>query len=307
MSMLSAGLVDMALMHTEDAVTFAAEGNPLRVCGTFVASPRTWGLFVNHGSDLSCGTDMLGGTLGLPDDKGASVALSVFGDSPGWNVLLYCPRRPFSSIRRAASAMAKDVSRATLWERDAGRPALAAGEWSMLAEMPMPWPSLMLVASKEALYAKSGAIKRFIRFARTACQDFASRQEEEAIAYISTRYGLSAAEAFNFMANTEWTCECKVDLEAITRPLEHLKRAGMVPSDRDLDPARFIAKEICTFSHLDGLLPSPSTKAREEDDFDFGFPAEPFAADFVADNDRAGAEQFVVKGPKEDYVPVPAG
>mmetsp|Transcript_13616 Transcript_13616/g.28464 ORF Transcript_13616/g.28464 Transcript_13616/m.28464 type:complete len:395 (+) Transcript_13616:3-1187(+) len=313
MSMLSAGLVDMALMHTEDAVAFAAEGNPLRLCGTFVATPRTWGLYVNRGrgANVRCGLDMRGGTLGMPDDKGTSLALCVFGDAPGWSVLLYCPRRPFSSLRRAANAMAKDATRATIWEQRAARPAVAAGEWELMATTPMPWPSLLLVASKEALYAKAGAVKRFIRFARTACLDFMARREEEAMTYIASRYGLSAMEARSFVENTEWVCDCKVDLEAIARPLSHLRRTGLLAVDRDVDPSRLLAKGLCTFSS-DPEEPQCSVAASprkvfEEEDFDFGFPAEPAAAELVAESDRAGAEQFVVKGPKEDYVPVPAG
>jgi len=39
MSMLSAGLIDMAFMFTEDAVAFAAQ-NHLRICGTFSTTPR---------------------------------------------------------------------------------------------------------------------------------------------------------------------------------------------------------------------------------------------------------------------------
>jgi len=309
-SMLSAGLVDMALMHTEDFVAFAADGNALRACGTFVATPRTWGLFVNHGSGVSSSADMRGGTVGMPDDKGATLTLSVFGETPGWGVLLYCSRRPFNSLRKAASAMARDLTRVTLWERSAASHAMAACEWAVAGEVSMPWPALLLVASKEALYAKSGSIKRFIRFARSACQSFMVSKEDQALAYLSARYGMSPGEASAVMASTDWLCESKVDVDAIIRPFEHLKKTGLIAKDRVCDPARFVAKGMCTLTSMVDELhappPSPRKVLEEEDFEDFGFLAEPMVADFVVESDRTGAEQFVVKG-GEDYGPVPAG
>jgi len=313
MSMLTAGLVDMALMHTEDAVAFAAEGNPLRLCGTYVASPRTWGIYVNPGGKVCCSADLRGGSIGMPDDKGTTVALSVFGDAPGWTVLLYCPRRPFTSLRRAANAMAREITRATLWEKQSAYQALKSCEWDLLAQAHTPWPALLLVASKEALYAKASAVRRFIRFARGACRDFkAARTFEEARAYIASRYGMTAKEAQDLLAETDWVCDCKVDVQSLTRPLDHLKRTGLITPDRAGDLSRLVAKELCTLSsesdegNEPGTPSSPpplKTVPLEDEDFDCGFPP----ADLVAESDRAGAEQFVVKGGKEDYVPVPAG
>merc|ERR1711957_1053690 len=75
MSMLSAGLIDMALMHTEDAVSFIAGGNALRLVGTYVSTPRMWGVYVSGsvggGTSVHCSEDLRGTTVGMVDEKGA--------------------------------------------------------------------------------------------------------------------------------------------------------------------------------------------------------------------------------------------
>lgn len=315
-SMLTAGLVDLALMFTEDAVAFIAEGNPLRLCGTYVATPRSWGVYVGGSSNVCCGEDLRGGTLGIPDEKGASLTLSVLGEQQNWEAVLCCPRRPFTSIHRAADAMAKAATRATIWERQSARVFVATGEWELVGQAEMPWPSLVFVASRESLYSKSGAIRHFIDFAQRASEDFTSNRQAETLKYLASRYGLSPEEGHDFITNTRWVSDCEVTLQTVTKPLEHLKRARLIDPDRVYDPARFLAKELCVISQV-GALPAigPSRRPRKQQPEDEDPAASPAPPSFTDDEGPAPAGQPASLGESPEEIdfdedwedPVPAG
>lgn len=284
-SMLSVGLVDMALMQTEDAVAHAAQGSPLRICGTFVGSPRMWAIHVPTGSGIVSGSDLRGCTLGMPDEKAASLAVSVLGECPDWAGVLYCPRRPFTSIIRACDAMAKGVTRATVWECRSARHLVSAGEWIPVGHVPMPWPALVLVASKDSLYAKAGAIRQFVHFAHNACEEFKTTKRDDATRFCAARYAMSTEEVHEFINDTQWVCDCEVDVEALRRPLSHLKRTGLVAHDRAHDPARFIAKEVCMVDQIGVLSDAPALAPllQDDEDLDEGMmPEQPAAASLLS-------------------------
>lgn len=276
MSMLSTGLVDMALMFTEDAVGFVAQGNPLRLAGTYVKTPRTWGVHVPRGSANRTAADLAHWPLGSAEDKGATLAASVLAEREDWADISSCSRKTFSSIRRAADSMLRGTTRATLWEKRNVRHLVASGEWEIIGEVRMPWPSVVLVASKEALYAKAGAVKHFISFARTACEEFTSANEDEALRYLSACHGLNMEEALNFMAETEWVCEDSVDLNTVLQPLEHLRRIGYVSSERRCDPRRFVSTEFRVDAQYG--MPLHSSEEPQDEDFCYGIPREPTSA-----------------------------
>jgi len=284
-SMLSAGLIDMALMQTEDAVAHAAQGSPLRICGTFVSSPRMWAIHVPAGSSMWSGSDLQGCTLGMPDEKAASLAVSVLGEYPDWAGVLYCPRRPFTSIIRACDAMSKGVTRATVWECHAARHLVSVGEWIPVGHVPMPWPSLLLVASKDSLYAKAGAIRHFVHFAHIACEVFKTTRRDDATRFCAARYAMSAEEVHEFISETHWVCECEVDVETLGRPLGHLKRTGLIAQDRAHDPTRFIAKEVCMVDQIGVLSDSPALAPllQDDEDLDGGMmPDQPAAVSLLS-------------------------
>jgi len=284
-SMLSSGLLDMAVMETEDAVADAAQGNPLRICGTFVSSPRMWAIYVPTGSSIVSGSDLRGCTLGMPDEKAGSLAVSVFGECPDWVDVLFCPRRALTSIIMACDAMATGVMRAAVWECRAARHLVSAGEWIPVGHVPMPWPSLVLVASKDSLYAKAGAIRRFVHFAHTACEEFKTTKREDATRFCAARYAMSTEEVHEFISETQWVCQCEVDVETLGRPLAHLKKTGLVADDQADDPTGFIAKEVCMGDQTGVLSDSPplAPLLQEDEDLDDGrMPDQPAAASLLS-------------------------
>lgn len=324
MSMLNAGLIDMALMFTEDAVAFAAGGSALRICGTFASSPRVWGLHVSQNSRQLAELESC--TLGIPDENGAVCMLAVLAERPGWEALTQCPRRTFNYVRRAREAMGRDFTRATLWEKRGARGYVDCGDWAVVCEEAMPWPALVFVASKEALYAKAGAIQHFIHFAHGACEDFKGTGRSNALNFISTKYELNLAEATEWLNSMSWDCACEVDEDALARSLYFLQVMGLVPADRHIEPLKLLAREICILSQIGSTWTTPYVRQGqeepEEEDEDFGFPPEPTSMSLQAEATSVSVDASESGEPPEpdarsvlgstpstclDFEPVPAG
>jgi len=264
MSMLSSGLIDVALMYTEDAVAFIAEANPLRITGTYVNTPRSWGLHVHHSSPIRTVADLRGLRVGHTEEKGAYLAIAILGDREGCGDIISCQRETFGSIRKSADAMMRGVTQATLWDSRSVKHLVASGDWECIAEVELQWPSVVIVGSKESLYCKAGAVRQFIHFARSACEDFISFSEDDALRYLSACHGLGMQDALQFMSATDWVCENKVALDTILKPLEYLKQIGYVDCSRRFDPMRFVAKELC----IDPVRGLPMISDDECDDED---------------------------------------
>eukprot|EP00408_Alexandrium_pacificum_P065233 CAMPEP_0171164442 /NCGR_PEP_ID=MMETSP0790-20130122/5671_1 /TAXON_ID=2925 /ORGANISM="Alexandrium catenella, Strain OF101" /LENGTH=398 /DNA_ID=CAMNT_0011629199 /DNA_START=8 /DNA_END=1204 /DNA_ORIENTATION=- len=319
MSMLSAGLIDMAVMCTEDAVAFAAEDNPLRICGTFVTSPRVWGVYTGSGSSTHTGTDLRSQTLGVPNDRGASLTISVLGHQPSCEAVMSCRTRSFESVQHAADALRKGSICAAVWEQGAARHLVASGEWDLVCQVALPWPSLVLVASREALYAKARAVGHFVDFARAACEDFRSARGEAA-EFVSAHYGLSHAETCDLLSQTAWACERRVDPRAVRRSIEHLWRAGFLDGGHACNPARLFARETSPAVHT-GILEAPrgSPAGAEGDEPSSADEEEPAAEPKMVEPMAAGRttaepaastlcqEDAAHSGLCQEHSPIPAG
>lgn len=324
-SMLAAGLIDMALMFTEDAVSCAVSSSCVRICGTFAATPRSWGVHVPGASKAPSGVDLEGCSLGVSDDNAGPLMVSVLRDRPGWELLGRMPRLQFPSLRRACEAMGRDIVRAVLWERRAARGLVACGEWDLVHEEAMPWPALAIVASREALYNKSGAIRHFVNFACSMCKEFKADANGRSQAFLVARYGIQAREAEDWLT-TSWPCECAISEAALRQPLEHLKAAGLMAADRIVDPAKLVAREICDIRAspvvrrplspgalpAGGLTPaSPPIGGGVVDwhtpgEEDFDFAPEPTTSVLSVDRTAPSEDAGTAEGPTDD-APVPAG
>merc|ERR1712086_1231602 len=150
-----------------------------------------------------------------------------------------------SSIRRAREYLSMNFLRMVVWEEWEAEPLVSNGEWDVLHRIEMPWPSLV-VASTEALFAKAGAIRKFLEWASAACTAFAEPEKaERVLAFLYKRQGLSVAAACALIARTTWTCDAVVDEADLARPLECLIDAGLLSAERACSTSRLVARQIC--------------------------------------------------------------
>lgn len=245
-SMLTAGVLDIALMRTEDAISHAATGS-LRICGTFVVSPQEWGLHIPsviRGRRVP--TD--GYAVGLPDDSGALLMLHTLAQRPGWQQLRNVSRSKFPSVRRSCEAACQGVVQSVLWDTHTARGLVDCGEWDLVHAQSQPWPSVLIVTTKESAYSKANAIRCFVAFAKGACKNFKANENGCAARLLRTRYCFHEVDALDWIRTTNWSCECKVEDSALLLPLDRLEAADMLRPTGITDPWRLVARNVCTIS-----------------------------------------------------------
>lgn len=270
MSMLSAGLLDLALMFTEDAVALAAGGSGIRICGTFCSTPQQWGLYIPGNLYGRRAMSLADCRIGVPEGRSGVLMLSIFGEAPGWEMLPELQQTTFYSLRRAHDSLRHDFVRAAVWETRVAKPLVDIGEWTQMRQEAMPWASMLYVASTEALHAKTGVIKQFIRCTRSACVEFKERRRSNSQDAPSQNL---SPDMLAWVGKMTWNSVAEVEVENLVRPLQCLKTMGLAPESA-YDPMRLLAKEICTLipghgechqRNMDsGFSPGVSAESKED-------------------------------------------
>jgi len=218
-------------------------GSSLRVCGTYVDSCRSWGIYMNSASGISNLSDLSNKVLVVPSGLGAHLmgkrVAQQFGLELGENFRLLV----VESFAAAVISINTGLAFAALWEKYSSAELVRSGQWRLIRDMEMPWPSVLFVATKDALEAKSMTIKKFMNLTRTVCQEFTLNKESQSERYIATVGGLSREDALSWMRQTSWTCSCSVDLSAIVGPMEYIQLFETnctIPQD----PSRFLGDTV---------------------------------------------------------------
>merc|ERR1719289_278406 len=99
---------------------------------------------------------------------------------------------------------------------------------------------MLLLATKEALYSKTGAVRGFIRWGQLACEEFKANENGEATLYLAGKYNLSLRDAEAHVKHMEWRCDCQVDAAPLATVMKLAVRSGDLHSSRAGDPARLL-------------------------------------------------------------------
>jgi len=228
-------------MPTEDAVLYAARGSSARICGTLVKTSRAWGLYRSTKRGAPPAMRDGGIVFGLPEELGARTAVELLGMRLGIQQLLcrFC-----STPKLANEQMLAEHVHFTVWETWMSRHLVEIGEWQLLREMLLPWPSTMFVAAREALHNKAGALRSFVEYSGALCAEFAC-DPATAARCISASSGLSVEGALAWLRETTWACSCEVSEAGLALPLQCLQRLGALPAGRCLEPSKLLAGGIC--------------------------------------------------------------
>jgi ABC-type nitrate/sulfonate/bicarbonate transport system substrate-binding protein len=285
-AMLSAGLVDVAVMFSEDAAAQVAASRLLRVCGTFNTVARRWCVLVRrHGAIRRIADLQFVPKLGVPPGFGSKLMLSILGDRLGWSPGQLPQWIEQDSLSEAMSGILSGQIQALLWENSGLIGSTSVEACEALIEVTMPWPSHVFIASRETLRAKTGAVKQLINYTNRICAEFKENKKDTTVKYLQERYNMSAEEAAEWVTSAAWTCQSEVDPATLAGPLEHLQRLEMVPPDCECDPVRCLAP--CSrqpgMVPLDAMLPN------------------------LEGGDGGMGSQDSGDGGNEDLMPVPAG
>eukprot|EP00931_Biecheleriopsis_adriatica_P033002 TRINITY_DN19189_c0_g1_i1.p1 TRINITY_DN19189_c0_g1~~TRINITY_DN19189_c0_g1_i1.p1 ORF type:complete len:384 (-),score=86.86 TRINITY_DN19189_c0_g1_i1:18-1169(-) len=248
LAMLTAGLIDLAVLHTEDAVQTLASGSSLRVCGTFTSSQRRWGLYTS-----SCHRDFetLGQSasspVGVPSNcLGAQLGLHLLGEHCQWSGVGGVYLRQISSLETADVALTSGKVQALLWERHAAHDLVTSGKWVDSWEASLPWASTIFLCNKEASYSKANCIKGFVAWCRQAASDFLqAKSAEPALKLLSSNFKIRDGAVLDWLNTVTWKCQCEVEEADLSAAFELLHRSGRVAESCSFDPVQWVARSIC--------------------------------------------------------------
>eukprot|EP00929_Paragymnodinium_shiwhaense_P064543 TRINITY_DN3232_c0_g1_i1.p1 TRINITY_DN3232_c0_g1~~TRINITY_DN3232_c0_g1_i1.p1 ORF type:complete len:643 (-),score=202.69 TRINITY_DN3232_c0_g1_i1:329-2188(-) len=248
---MAAGLkedkIDVAMMLSEGAVAQVASGEPFRLCGTYVATPLTWGVHVKKGSALRSIKDLKGKTFGVSREGSGSHLMSfVMAQQEGWTDLENDVKiKVVNSLDGAREAMKKGEIDVWLWEKFTTKFIVDSGEWERIGEVPTPWPCFLFVATEKALDTKKEAIKKLIDVTRGMCEEFKANIDDKTLEYVRTHHKLGYEDARLWLDGVAWLCKTEVEPTTLEKTLASLKVMKKVPEAVKAEKDKFLAAGLC--------------------------------------------------------------
>mmetsp|Transcript_90327 Transcript_90327/g.286175 ORF Transcript_90327/g.286175 Transcript_90327/m.286175 type:complete len:455 (+) Transcript_90327:88-1452(+) len=247
-AMLTAGLMDLAAVYSEDVVAQLTGGCPdLRICGTFQAVPRRWCCLVLPGVQKEHLTSQSSCMIGIPSGgMGPKMMLLLWRERLGFTGSTSITCTSFENLNAAIRTLLRGGKvRALLWEVSKLEQFMAQDWCDIIDEFITPWPSHLLVAHKETLFAKLCTIKYFMCFTNLFLQDFQTDIGGESLEYILKTYpDLRPAEVGPWLEAATWTCMTDVELASLEEPLELLIRLELRPANLRFSPTRHLARGV---------------------------------------------------------------
>jgi len=198
---LRAGILDIATLLTEGAITDIANGNPSIIDSVYVSSPLIWGI---HTGAHSIHSD--------PNANGPiRYAVSRMGSGSHLMALVDRIQRGLDlseaswvliqNLDGARTSLQKNESDYFLWEKNMTAPYVYNGELRRIGECPTPWPSVVITVSKAAL-VRIGNLTGMYRALHKAIQYI--QQLPDAAQTIASVYDLKIDDARDWYTRIKW-------------------------------------------------------------------------------------------------------
>ena len=230
--LLRAGEVDMAILVTEGAVRDIAHGAPMRIVGTLVDSPLTWGVHVGASMGPQKPEDLVGSPYAISRfNSGSHLMAMEHARQKGWTPA----EKDFvvvNDLNGAVERLQATEPATFLWEKSITAALVNAGKLRRVEEFDAGWPAFVVVASDAFLAEHSTKIDVLLRVFRDQARGL--MQKKTAPEMVAHRYGMSAEDALEWFRTVRWNMDGKVDLGALEKVAQVLAGTGMLehPIDR---------------------------------------------------------------------------
>ncbi len=222
---LEDGMIDLATLLTEGAVTAIGRGSPIRVHSAFVTSPLRWGIHVAAKATQSKITELQGKKFAISRfGSGSELMAYELADQQGWKL----KDNQFvvvGGVEGAIEALSKRKAHVFLWERFVTAPLVKEGIFKRLGEIPTPWPSFYTGARPGLLDTDRALVDQIIStvlgYAARLCAD-----PESTIELIVERYGMSRRDARSWLTGVEWPTEILVDTDVLDAVVARMVELG---------------------------------------------------------------------------------
>lgn len=222
---LESGMIDLATLLTEGAVTAIGRGSTIRLHSAYVLSPLRWGIHVAAKSKFAK----------VPELEGKKFAISRFGsgselmayelaDQRGWKL----KDRHFvevGGVDGAIAALPKRKAHVFLWERFVTAPLVKDGIFRRIGEIPTPWPSFYLAARPGLLESERALVDRIVTTVLGFAADLKA-DEDGTVEMIVDRYGMAKRDARSWLNGVEWPTSLLVDDEVLDSVVARMVELG---------------------------------------------------------------------------------
>jgi ABC-type nitrate/sulfonate/bicarbonate transport system substrate-binding protein len=228
---VQSGEVDVACVLLEGGVAAIANGAPLRIFGTYVATPLTWGVHVKADAPLDTVEHLRGKTFGVSRmGSGSHLMACVMAYQRGWSMddvnLKVC-----GSLDDAREHMRTGSIDAWLWEKFTTNYLVEQGEFKRVGEVPTPWPCFVLIAHEKTCATRGNELKQLLDLTKPVCRAYKGNVLGETVSYVSENHRLSQELAEEWLSSCDWACDAHVPPKALSDAISFLKLTGQISNE----------------------------------------------------------------------------
>ena len=232
------GELDAALLLTEGAVAAIADGAPLAIVSLYTDSPLLWGIHVPATSRFRAVAELDGARCAISRiGSGSHLMAVVHARAQGWNVERL-RLVTVGNLDGAVDAFAAGRADVFFWEKFMTKPLVDAGKFRRVGEFTAPWPAFVVCTASSLGAAQRAALARVA--AAVLDEARALHARPDAAQLIAARYGLTSADAGQWLKTTRWSSRVGVASSDIASACTELNALGVLP--RVVDARECIAE-----------------------------------------------------------------
>ena len=218
--LLEADELDVALVLTEGAISHIAKGSQLRIAGTYVNSPLSWGV---HCLPDANDADIRRARFAVSRMGSGSHLMSfVYASQKGWldtrsPEIVVC-----GGLNGALEAFKKGEVDYFLWEKFMTKPLVDKGVLARHDICKGPWPAFSFAIRPEV---EEGEIKSLIKKIRTKIDQI---DRQSYVEKVVNRFGLQKSDVEEWFDETQFSCKPEVDIAALEGCSQFLFKVGVL-------------------------------------------------------------------------------
>ena len=224
---LDDGILDLATVLTEGAVTAIGRGQPIRLHSAFISSPLRWGIHVSGKATQTKIEEMKGKKFAISRfGSGSELMAYELAEQQGWT-LKDNQFVPVGGIDGAVEALPKRKAHIFLWERFVTAPLVKQGVFKRIGEIPTPWPSFYLAGHQRVLAQHGALIDEVVEIVLTYAAKVMD-DPEAATDLIVDRYGMFRRDTKTWLEDVTWPAERMVDRAVLAEVSDRMVELGRI-------------------------------------------------------------------------------
>ncbi len=229
---LRSGELDLAILLTEGFISAASKGLPAKIVKEYITSPLGWGIFTGAQSSFHS----------VYSRQPKKYAISKLGSGSHLMAMIHAEQRgekvnpedliEVRSIDGAIESLTKNETQIFYWEKYMTKEHVVSGKLRMIGEFSAPWSSMLVIASNQALTAKSNSIKKVLEVINTESAAFVS--SAQTVPLLCQRFKLSETDAYTWLLSTIWSTDHSIRLRGLENAKQALIKIGSATPGLDV-------------------------------------------------------------------------